>query len=100
VGGARLAARPWVGPNPNRDFELGALVSSEYALTKTGEDVYITRLLNGRTTDLYDVKFRNQEKTFYIARPGPDSKIHYLLIRNGSPDPADERMDLFVRGPG
>lgn len=98
VGSASLAARPWVWHDPNRDFELGALVSSGYARTETGDNVYISKLLNGRTTDLYDVKFKHHEKTFYIAPPGPDGKIRYLLVRDGGPD--DERTDLFVRGPG
>jgi hypothetical protein len=98
VGSASLAARPWVYQNPNLDFELGALVSSSYAGTETDSNAFIARFLNGRTADLYDVKFRHHEKTFYIAPPGPDGKIHYMLIRGGAP--ADERRDLFVRGPG
>ena len=100
VSSARLAARPWIGQNSNRDFRLGALLSANYALTKTGDDVYIAKFLHSRTTDLYDVKFKNQELTFYISRPETDGKIRYLLIRNGGPNPADERMDLFVHGPG
>jgi hypothetical protein len=99
VGSARLAARPWVGQNPRRDFALGPLVSSEYARTETEGDIYDRKLLNGRTADLYDVKFRKQEKTFYIARPEPDGKIRALLVRNGRSDPGDERLDLAVLGP-
>jgi hypothetical protein len=98
VGSARQVARPWVWEDPNRDFELGALVSFAYARTESEENVYITKFLNGRTTDLYDVKFKHHEKTFYIARPGPDGKVHFMLVRGGGPD--DERTDLFVRGPG
>lgn len=98
VGSASRAAQPWVWPNPNRDFELGALISSEYVRTETGDNVYVAKLLDGRTTDLYDVKFKHDEKTFYIARPGTDGKIHQLLIRDGGP--VDEKTDLFVRGPG
>ena len=98
MGSASLAAVPWVWWTPNRDFELGALVSSGYTRTETGDNVYISKLLNGRTTDLYDVKFKHHEKTFYIVPPGPDGKIRYLLVRDGGPD--HERTDLFVRGPG
>jgi hypothetical protein len=98
VGSASLAARPWLWHDSSRDSELGALVSSEYARTETGSNVYILKFLSGRTADLYDVKFKHHEKTFYIVRPEPDGKIRYLLIRDGGPD--DERSDLFVRGPG
>jgi len=98
VGSASRAAQPWVWQNPNRDFELGALVSSGYVRTETGDNVYVAKLLSGRTTDLYEVKFKHDEKTFYIAHPGTDGKIHELLIRGGGPD--DEKTDLFVRGPG
>ncbi len=98
VGSASRAAQPWLWHDPNRDFELGALLSSGYDRTESGDNVYINKLLNGRTTDLYDVKFKHHEKTFYIAQPEPDGKIRYLLIRDGRPD--DERTDLFVRGPG
>lgn len=99
VGSARLAARPWIGHDPRRDFVLGALMSSEYARTETEDNLYDRMVLNGRTADVYDVKFRRQEKTFYIARPDPDGKIRALLIRNGRPDSSDERADLFVRAP-
>jgi hypothetical protein len=100
VGNARRAARFWVVPNPNRDFTLGALISSEYARTETGDNVYIARFFSGRTADLYDVKFKHTRMTFYIAHPEADGKIHYLLVRGGSADPAGEREDLFVHGPG
>jgi len=98
VGSASRAATPWLWWTPDREFELGALISSGYAGTESGDNAYIAKLLNGRTTDLYDVKFKHHEKTFYISRPGPDGKIHYLLVRDGRPD--EERQDLFVRGPG
>ena len=75
AGRARQAAAPWLWWTPDRDFELGALVSSVYAGTESGDNVYIMKFLNGRMTDLYDVRFAHQEKTFYIARPGPDGKI-------------------------
>jgi hypothetical protein len=98
VGSASRAAQPWVWLNPNRDFELGALVSSGYVRTESGDNIYVAKHLNGRTTDLFDVKFKHDEKTFYIERPETDGKIHQLLIRGGGPD--DEKTDLFVRGPG
>jgi len=100
VGNASRAARFWVGQNPNRDFELGALISSGYARTETGDNVYISRFFHGRTADLYELKFKHSIKTFYIAHPEADGKIHDLLVRGGSADPADERKDMFVRGPG
>jgi hypothetical protein len=97
VGSATRAASPWLRQDPNRDFELGALVSSEYAGTQSA-NAYTTKYLDGRTADVYGVKFRHHEKTFYIVPPGPDGNIRYLLVRGGGPD--DEREDLFVRGPG
>jgi hypothetical protein len=97
VGSASLAAKFWLWPNPNRDFDLGALVSSEYVGTESA-NAYINKLLNGRPADVYHVKFAHQEKTFYIVPPDPDGKIGYMLIRGGAP--ADEGRDLFVRGPG
>jgi hypothetical protein len=97
VGNATRVAQPWLWWNPNLSFELGALVSSEYAGTQSA-NAYITKYLNGRTADVYDVKFRHQEQTFYIVPPGPDGNIHYMLIRQGAPN--DEREDLFVHGPG
>jgi hypothetical protein len=87
-----------VWQNPNRDFELGPLQSTEYARTETKDNVYITKFLSGGTTDLYHVKFKHHDMTFYIAQPEADGKIHYLLVRDGNPD--DEKHDLFVRGPG
>jgi hypothetical protein len=98
VGRAGLAARPWVWFTPNQDFALGALVSSRYAGTETQTDAYIAKFLNGRTADLYDVKFAHQEKTFYIAPPDPDGKIRYVLVRDGAPDA--EKDYLFLHGPG
>ena len=39
VGSASRAAQPWLWHDSNRDFELGALLSSRYARTETGEGV-------------------------------------------------------------
>lgn len=99
VGSARRAAHPWVQQNPNRDVALGALISSEYARTETGDNVYIARFFSGRTADLYDVKFKHTSMTFYIAHPEADGKIHYLMVRGGSADSSDERREMFVHGP-
>jgi hypothetical protein len=96
-GNARRTAAYWQYWNINKDFDLGKLKSSDYAGTQSA-NAYTTKFLNGRTADVYDVKFRHQEKTFYIVPPGPNGKIQYLWIRGGGPD--DERTDLFVRGPG
>ena len=40
----------------------------------------------GRPPDVYDVKFKHRELTFYIARDSTDGKIHYMHTRSGSPD--------------
>lgn len=94
VGSASLAAKPWLWWSlPDRDFKLGALESAEYVGTQP-PNAYTTRFLSARTADVYHVKFRHQEKTFYIAPPDPDGKIHYMLIRSGAPD--DERREGFV----
>jgi hypothetical protein len=90
VGSARRPASFWLWWNARKDFDLGALQSSDYAGTQA-VNAYVTRHLKGRVPDVYDVKFRNQRKTFYIARPEPDGKIHYLWVRNGAPD--DEKME-------
>ena len=97
AGSARGTATQWLWWNPNKDVELGALVSSEYAGTEA-VNAYLTKFLNGRAADVYHVKFGHQEKTFYIVPPGPDGKVHYLRVRQGGPD--DERTDLFTYGPG
>lgn len=96
-GSARRPAQFWLWWNANKDFELGRLVSSDYAGTEA-VNAYITKFLNGRPADVYDVKFGHHRKTFYIVPPGPDGTIVYMLIRDGAPD--DEKTDLFVRGPG
>jgi hypothetical protein len=96
VGSASGPATHWLWWTAGKDFELGALVSLEYAGTQS-TNAYTTVFLKGETADVYDVKFRNQEKTFYIARPGPDGKVHYILVRNGAPN--DERADLWARNP-
>ena len=96
VARARLTATPWLWWTAAKDFGLGPLVSWEYAGTES-QNVYTTRFLIGETADVYDVKFRKQEKTFYVVAPGPDGKVRYIYIRNGGPD--DERADLWARNP-
>jgi hypothetical protein len=97
VGSATRPAAVWLRQNPNRDFALGDLVSSEYVGTQS-VNAYLTRFLHAREADVYAVKYRHQEKTFYIVPPGPDGTIHYLMVRQGGPQ--DEREELFVAGPG
>ena len=97
VGSASRPARFWRWWDVNKDFKLGALISSEYAGTEA-VNRYLTIVLNGRPADVYDVKFRNQEMTFYIARDSTDGKIHYIHTRPGPPN--DEKMYLFAYGPG
>ena len=97
VGSATGPARYWLWWNANKDFGLGPLVSSEYAGTEA-VNRYLTIVLDGRPADVYDVKFKHRELTFYIARDSTDGKIHYIHTRSGPPD--DEKMYLFAYGPG
>lgn len=95
AGHARLQLQFWRRAGSG-SIELGPLVSSEYAGTES-PNVYTTRTFGGRTADVYYVRFRSQNTTFYIAPPGPDGEIRYIRNRSGAPD--DENEDLFVRGP-
>ena len=97
VAGANLPAQSWLWWNSNRDYAFGHLVSADYAGTEP-QNAYTTRFLSGQLADVYDVRFAREEFTFYITPPGPDGKIRYLHIRNGTPN--DERSRLFVAGPG
>jgi len=97
VGSASKAATFWLWWNAKKDFGLGALVSSEYAGTEA-VNRYLMKVLDGRPADVYDVKFKNQELTFYIARDSTDGRVHYIHTRPGPPD--DEKMYLFASGPG
>lgn len=97
AGNARRSATFWLWWNANKDFDLGPLVSSEYAGTEA-VNMYLMKVLAGRPADVYDVKFRNKEMTFYFARDSTDGKVHYIHTRPGPPD--DEKMYLFAYGPG
>lgn len=97
AGSARGPATQWLWWNANKDVEVGALVSSDYAGTES-VNAYLTKFLGGRAADVYHVKFGHGDKTFYIVPPGPDGKVRYMRIRQGAPD--DERADLFTYGPG
>ena len=97
VGSASKAATYWLFWNANKDFGLGPLVSSDYAGTEA-VNRYLMKVLAGRPADVYDVKFKKQELTFYIARDSTDGKIHYIHIRTGPPN--DEKMYLAAYGPG
>lgn len=97
VGSASRAANNWLWWDANKDFKFGALMSSEYAGTEA-VNRYLMKVLDGRPADVYDVKFRNQELTFYIARDSTDGKIHYIHTRPGPPN--DENMYLAAYGPG
>lgn len=88
---ASLAATPSLWRGPTRDFNTGALVSWEYVGTQPA-NAYTVKFLNGRTADVYDVKFRHQERTFYIVPPGPDGQVRYMHVRNGAPN--DEKLGL------
>jgi hypothetical protein len=84
VGRATLAARPWVWPNPRRDFNRGPLEWSKYWGQASSTNVFDERVLRVQMTDemdIFDVKFTHQEWTIYIAPADANGKIHYLAIR-------------------
>jgi hypothetical protein len=89
-GDARRTAQSWLFWSPNRDFALGDLISAEYSHTQP-QNAYTARPLFGRTADVYYVKYRHQDYTFYIVPPNPDGQILYMLIRSGRPE--DEKTE-------
>jgi hypothetical protein len=93
---ASVSATPWLNWTAQQDFEVGKLLSWKYAGSEPA-NAYTTRFLEGRTTDLYDVKFEKRELTFYITQPGPDGNVRSLMIRRGGP--GDETADLWARRP-
>ncbi len=97
VGSARRAAKPWLWWDANHDFGVGALEIVRVCRHRMGDNGFINKYLNGRTTDLYYVKFKYEDMTFSIAPPEADGKIHYMLVRNRRPN--QERTDLFFRWP-
>lgn len=92
VGSAARPAQFWLWWTPDKDIKLGPLLSSDYA-GRESVNAYTTKFLNGRPADVYDVRFGHQKTTFYIVPPGPDGKVHYLNVRDGTPD--DENIYLF-----
>lgn len=96
AGSARPAATYWLWWTPEKDFKLGAPVSSGYVGTEA-VNAYITKYVGGRTADVYDVRFQHYKKNFYVVPPGPDGKVHFMNVRGGEPD--DEKLYLFA-GPG
>jgi len=94
TGDARRPAQSWLYWSPNKDFQLGNLVSAEYAWTETPNS-FTTKYLFGRTADVYYVKYRHQEYTFYIVPPNADGQVTYMLVRGGKPeDEKSERVGL------
>lgn len=83
-GGARLAARPWLYWSPNRQFDLGTLVSATYAGTQL-QNAHTTKALSANAADVYYVKYRHQDLTFYIVPPDANGDILYMLVRSGTP---------------
>jgi len=96
VARAGVTATGWLIWDATKDFELGALQSWKYVGTEPA-NAYTTRFLNGRTADIYDVRFERRKLTFYIVPPGPDGNVRYMMIRRGAPD--DETADLWARRP-
>jgi hypothetical protein len=100
VSMATRTANYWLWWTASKDLGLGPLVSAEYAGTQAA-NMYLTKVLSGRTADVYDVKFQKQEMTFYIARDSKDGKIHYIHTRPTRPGPPDdEKLYLAAYGPG
>ena len=82
-GSARVAARRWVFPDPERDFKRGALVSSSYWGRASDSNRFDVRILTSQPTkemDIFDVKFAHVEYTFYISPADADGKIRALAI--------------------
>jgi hypothetical protein len=96
VARAGLRARPWLQWTSSSDFVLGPLLSWEYAGTESANP-YTTKFVNGRTADVYDVKFKYQELSFYIVQPDREGNVRYIFIRNGAP--SDEIADMWARNP-
>ena len=83
VGQARVAARPWVFENPDRDASRGAFVSSDYRGRITGSnylDANVIGTLPTSEMDMFHVKFARAEYTFYVSTPDADGKIHALAV--------------------
>ena len=95
VGSASLSSKFWLWWDAEKDFKLGPLLSSDYAGTQA-VNAYLTTHLNGRAADVYDVKYKHYEKSFYIVPPAADGKVRYLHVREGAPD--DEKTYLFRGG--
>ena len=83
--GAYVAARYWLRWSPGKDLALGKLVSAEYSHTQP-QNAYTTNFAYGRDADVYYVKYRHQDFTFYIVPPEADGKIVYMLVRSGRPE--------------
>lgn len=90
AGDAWRTAKTWLFWSPNKDFSLGDLVSAEYAYTQA-QNAYTTTFAYGRAADVYYVKYKHQDYTFYLVPPGADGKIVYMLARSGTP--ADEKSE-------
>ncbi len=90
AGDAWRAAQTWLFWSPGKDLSLGALVSAEYAYTQA-QNAYTTNFAHGRAADVYYVKYKHQDYTFYLVPPGEDGKMVYMLVRSGTP--ADEKSE-------
>jgi hypothetical protein len=86
-GNARRAARPFLYWSPNRQFDFGTLVSATYAGTQL-QNAHTTNALGANAADVYYVKYRHQDMTFYIVPPDRDGNILYMLVRGGTPTDA------------
>ena len=83
VGAAWIPASHWVFHDPQRDFQRGALLSSNYwgrASESNAYDMQAMKSLPTREMDIYDVKFAHTKYTFYISPAGADGKIRALAI--------------------
>ena len=88
VGKATAPARQWATASADRDFNRGALQSSQFFGQATADTVYDEKILRRQVTDemdIYDVKFAHNEWSVYIAPPDEDGKIRHLAIEFYAP---------------
>jgi len=82
-GQAQFAAKDWVFPNHDRDFNRGRLVSSTFrrrARNSNGCDAMTLGGLPTKEMDIFDIKFAHTGYTFYVSVPDADGKIPALAI--------------------
>jgi hypothetical protein len=97
VGKATAPARQWATASADRDFNRGALQSSQFFGQATADNVYDEKILRRQVTDemdIYDVKFAHNEWSVYIAPPDEDGKIRHLAIEFYAPHDTNQIAGL------